>query len=369
MGNSSHQYIAVNLERNMFKTKIIGTGSVIPDLIVTNEDFSSHEFYDENQKKLEISGEVIVRKFKSITGIEERKYASQGLNTSDLAAEAALKAIADSGIDPETLDHIIVAHNFGNIVNQSIQSDAVPSLAARVKHALKIRNPKCVAYDMLFGCPGWVQAFIQADCFFKAGVGKRALVIGAETLSRVTDPHDRDSMIFSDGAGACVLEFKDSDSGLLNHCTLSHSMEEVDYIYFGASYKPDSCPNHRYIKMKGRKVYEYALKQVPLAIKECIDDSNIGIENIKKIFIHQANEKMDEAIIRDLYKLYNVDAPEKIMPMCIHKFGNSSVATVPTLYDMVVHNRMEDHKVDTGDAIVFASVGAGMNINAFVYVV
>ena len=122
------------------------------------------------------------------------------------------------------------------------------------------------------------------------------------------------------------------------------------------------------MKMKGRKVYEYAMKHVPLAMKLCLDKSGAGISELKKIFIHQANEKMDEGIIKAMYKLYGIHkAPENIMPMSIHKLGNSSVATVPTLFDQVRKGIMPEHQLNDGDIILFASVGAGMNINAVCY--
>lgn len=119
--------------------------------------------------------------------------------------------------------------------------------------------------------------------------------------------------------------------------------------------------------MKGRKVYEYAVKYVPLAMKACLDSGNVSISELKKVFIHQANEKMDEGIVRSMYKLYGKPMPPHIMPMNIHTLGNSSVATVPTLFDMVQKNQMPDHSLSEGDVVLFASVGAGMNINAVCY--
>lgn len=354
-----------------FRTVITGTGSYIPTEIVTNNDFASHNFYAEDKKKIETNPEVVVEKFKAITGIAERRYATSDLNASDLATIAAQRAITDAAVDPETIDQIIVAHNFGNVVKDTFQTDNVPSLASRVKHALGIKNPYCVPYDILFGCPGWVQGLIQVDAFFKAGVAKKALVIGAETLSRVLDVYDRDSMIFSDGAGACIAEYKEVEeegSGMMSTAVVSHCTDEVMYIFLGASNLPEANPAIRYIKMQGRKVYEYAMTFVAPAIKECLDKAGVGISDMKKIFIHQANEKMDEAIVRTLYNLYGIKrAPEGVMPMCIHWLGNSSVATVPTLYDMVQHDKLEDHRVEKGDIVVFASVGAGMNINAICY--
>ena len=354
----------------MFRSVITGTGAYIPPVIHLNESFLGHDFYTADNKPLTVLPAEAVKKFGEITGIEERRYVPGEMNTSDIAAIAAQLAIKNSGIDPETLDQIVVAHNFGNVISQTIQTDAVPSLANRVKQSLGIQRPDCIAYDILFGCPGWVQSLIHADAFFKAGVARKCLLIGAETLSRVIDSHDRDSMIFADGAGACVLEYRDvpaNGPGMLSASAQSHSQEEAYYIDMGKSYSPDADPNVRYIKMKGRKVYEYAMKHVPAAMKECLEKGGVGIDELKMVFLHQANEKMDEGIIKRFYGLYNLEAPENIMPMSIHWLGNSSVATVPTLYDMVLRGQVPHHHLSNGDVILFASVGAGMNVNAVCY--
>ena len=355
----------------MYRTIITGTGAVIPPIVKTNRDFAAHDCYGEDSVKIDTPPEEVTEKFRLITGIEERRYADTEVNASDLGAEAARIALAESGIDPETLDQIIVAHNFGNVTKHTIQTDILPALASRIKHDLGIRNPACVAYDILFGCPGWIQGVIQADAFFKAGIAKKALVVGTETLSRVLDVYDRDSMIFSDGAGATVLEYLESgenESGILSYSVASHCVDEAYYLHMGKSNFPQSDPRVRYIKMKGRKVYEYAMKYVPIAMKECLDKAGITIGEVKKVFIHQANEKMDEGIIKALFKLYGLkDIPENIMPMSIHKLGNSSVATVPTLFDMVLKNRLSEHQLHPGDVVLFASVGAGMNINSICY--
>ncbi|MEY3119944.1 MAG: hypothetical protein RL548_301 [Bacteroidota bacterium] len=350
-------------------TIITGTGSYIPGLVIPNDSFSDHSFYGEDGLLINTPNAEIFEKFKDITGIYERRYAEENVNTSDLATKAAALAIEDAGIDPETIDQIIVAHNFGNVIAGTIQSDAVPSIASRVKNLLGIRNPSCVAYDLLFGCPGWIQGVIHADSFIKSGLAKRCLVIGAETLSRVIDPHDRDSMIFSDGAGACIVENStDNTSGILASSVQSHCMDEAYYLYLGKSYHPEGDEATRYIKMKGRKVYEYAIKNVPIAMKECIEKAGVDIHEVKKFFLHQANEKMDEGFIKALFKLYGIkDIPENVMPMSIHELGNSSVATIPTLYDMVKRGKYKEHQLDKGDVVIFASVGAGMNINAICY--
>ncbi|AUC75490.1 3-oxoacyl-ACP synthase III family protein [Olleya sp. Bg11-27] len=347
--------------------KITGTGSYIPSTIEKNKDFYNHEFLNADGSKINSPNEVIVEKFKAITGIEERRYVKPELSNSDIAFFAAEKAIANANIDKETLDYIIVAHNYGDVKIDSEQSDTVPSLASRVKHLLKIKNPKCVGYDLLFGCPGWIEGVIQANAFIKAGIAKRCLVIGSETLSRVIDAHDRDSMIYSDGSGAVIVEETTEEGGVLAHESATFAYDEAHYIFFGETNKPETDSQRRYIKMFGRKIYEFALTNVPLALKSCLEKSGYDITDVKKILIHQANEKMDEAIVKRFYKLHNMKMPEGIMPMSIGTLGNSSVATVPTLYDLILNGKLENQEINKGDIILFASVGAGMNINAIVY--
>lgn len=348
--------------------KITGVGSFIPENEIQNTDFLKHDFLNEDGTTMASPNETVIAKFKDITGIEARRYANPEMLSSDMAVIASQRAIDNAGIDAETLDYIILAHNFGDVKHGAIQSDILPSLATRVKQKLQIRNPKCVAYDILFGCPGWLEGVLQANAFLKSGMAKRCLVIGAETLSRVVDLHDRDSMIYSDGAGATVVELSESnESGILAFESATYAFEEAGYLFFGNSNNKNLDPDVRYIKMHGRKIYEFALSKVPLAMKECLEKSGVSIDDVKKVLIHQANEKMDEAIIHRFYKLYGKTAPRDIMPMSIHKLGNSSVATVPTLFDLLIKGKLQNHKIDRGDILIFASVGAGMNINAFVY--
>lgn len=347
--------------------QITGTGSYIPELIRKNSAFSQQSFYTIEGQAIDTPTEVVVEKFKAITGISERRYAQDHLSASDLGAFAAEKAILDAKIDPESLDYIICAHNFGDVKSNAIQSDILPCLAARIKHLLKIRNPKCVAYDILFGCPGWVEGVIQAQAFIRAGMAKKCLVIGAETLSRVVDSYDRDSMIYADGAGATIVEAGHDDGGIIAHESASFTHDEVYHLFFGNSNNKMEDEDVRYIKMYGRKIYEFALNNVPAALKTCLDNSGHDISEVKKILIHQANEKMDEAIVKRFYRLFKTPVPKDIMPMTIHKLGNSSVATVPTLYDLIRKGKLDGHTLYKGDIIIFASVGAGMHINAIVY--
>lgn len=237
----------------------------------------------------------------------ERRHVAEDQVASDLAIEAAEKALASAAIDPETLDYLIVAHNFGDVTAGSRQSDLVPTLAARVKARLHIANPFCVAYDLPFGCPGWLQAVIQADYFLRSGDAKRALVIGAETLSRVSDPCDRDSLIYADGAGAVVLEAQAHGEpvGILSHATRSDALGHAGLLRMGPSFDRAGGDRQLYIKMQGRKLYEYAIATVPGLVRLSLD--------------------------------------------------------------LILRGQLEGHTLASGNLVVFASVGAGMSINSVVY--
>lgn len=348
---------------------ITGTGSYLPTRVIKNEEFARQAFYDASGVLLTKSSAEIVAKFEQITAIQERRYVTDDQVTSDIAFLAAQAALANAQIDPEQLDYILVAHNFGDVQADNKRSDFVPSLAARVKHKLGIKNPHTIAYDLPFGCPGWLQGVIQADYYLKSGDAKKVLVIGAEVLSRVCDPHDRDSMLYADGAGAIVMEAAASSAptGILAHCTRSDTEQAAHLLRMGTSYNPGYEGNELFLKMEGRKLYEYALKVVPQSIQACLEKAQIPITAVHKVLIHQANGKMDDAILKRLYDLYELEIPAQVMPMTISWLGNSSVATLPTLLDLVLKGELAGHQISPGDVVVFASVGAGMNINAVVY--
>jgi 3-oxoacyl-[acyl-carrier-protein] synthase III len=353
-------------------TLISGSGRYLPEIVVKNEDFLNHEFLTEKGEKINKANKDIISKLQEITEIEERRYLPSHLNTSDMAFYAAEAAIKDADIDAETLDYIIVGHNFGEISHDNRKSEMVPTIASRVKHLLKIANPDCVAYDLPFGCPGWVQGVIQADYFIRSGDAKKILVIGAENLSRIIDPHDIDSMIYADGAGAVVLEGVESDQpvGIIAHKTRTDTLTQAHLLKMVVSYNPDYKDDTLFLKMNGRKLYEYALNTVPVLVKQTIEKAGLGIKDIHKVLIHQANAKMDSAILERTFKLFGEeDIPMEVMPMIIAKMGNNSVATVPVLYDMIKHGEMPGHNFTSGNYLLFASVGAGMNVNAFVYLV
>ena len=346
---------------------ITGTGCYIPPVRVPNRQFLENEFYQADGTKNPKANEDIVNKLQEITCIRERRYIEDDFTTSDMAYLAAENAL--EGIDREELDYIIVAQNLGDVKTDNITPDMVPTIAARVKHKLRIKNPYTVAYDIPFGCPGWLQGMITADYYIKSGDARKAMIIGAETLSRVADPHDVDCMIYSDGAGATVLEASENGGGVLAHVTRSDTYDNAYLLTLGHSYRPNRDGNELFVKMQGHDIYKYAVRTVPKVVKQSLDKAGLTLSDVKKVLIHQANQKMDEAILERLYKLYKIDdIPEDIMPMTISWLGNSSVATLPTLLDLLQKGKIEGHnRLQSGDIAVFASVGAGMNINSMVY--
>ena len=350
----------------MLNSIITRTGSYIPTLRIPNKHFLSHDFYGADGIKLQKSNDEIIHTLQEITCINERRYVTDELNTSDIAFLAAKQTLADT--DGESLDYILVAQNFGDVRADNIRTDMVPTIASRVKHKLKIENPYTIAYDVPFGCPGWLHGMILADYYIKSGDAKKILVIGAETLSRVSDPHDIDSMIYGDGAGAALVEATDQDSGILSHVTRSDTLDNAYLLGVGKSYNPNYKSDALFIKMFGHEIYKYALREVPKVVKQSLDKAGFTLTDVKKVLIHQANQKMDEAILERLFKLYQVkNIPDNVMPMTISWLGNSSVATLPTMFDLLQRGKLDNHALHPGDIVVFASVGAGMNINSMVY--
>jgi 3-oxoacyl-[acyl-carrier-protein] synthase-3 len=350
----------------MPKSIITGTGCYIPTRRIENRHFLNNQFYNASNEKIQKANKDIIDTLQEITCIKERRWATDDLVTSDMACLAAKEAL--NGQDGEDLDYIIVGHNYGDVQAGTVRVEICPSIAARVKHMLGINNPYTVAYDIPFGCPGWLHGMTIADYYIKSGEVKKVLVIGADLLSRVTDPHDIDSMIFADGAGAVIVESTEEDAGILSHVTRSDTKNDIYLIFNEKSYCPDEQDNKIYLKMHGPQVFKYALKYVPKVVKESIDKAGLSITDIKKVLIHQANEKMDRSIIKALFKLYEInDVPDDVMPMTISWLGNSSVATIPTMFDLIQRGKLEDHRLESGDIVVFASVGAGMNINSMVY--
>lgn len=311
----------------------------------------------------------ITAKLQQISGIKERRYADETEDSADIAAAACNNALVAAQLSGEALDAIIVAHNAGNMVHGNDKPHTIPNLAALVKSKMGVQNPGCIAYDILFGCPGWIEAMTQAHRMIAVGDAKNIMVVGVDVLSRYVDHHDLDSMLFGDGAGAVLLQAQSNEDkkGILCYENYSHCNKEVDFLKMGVSYNTEEPPIS-YIKMNGKQVYRYAVTYVPTLVNNCLQKAGIPIEKVDHFLFHQANEKMIIAMAEKLFKMNGVAGDiDKLVPMIVQNTGNTSVATIPTLWDLIVQQKVPNHSIQKGDIIVMASVGAGMHANCMIY--
>ena len=342
---------------------------MIPELRVSNSYFESNEFYARDGVKIERSGKDIIEKLEAITGIRERRYVPFDQDSIGLMTEASRLAVADAGLDVNALSGIIVAHNAGNMIPQTGVFHTVPNLAASLKNALNCTNHDCFAYDILFGCPGWIQGVIQAHQAIRCGDAEHILVTGLEIASRMLDPHDVDSMILADGCGACVISKSNAENkGIISYSTFSHARDDHRIIYLGESNK-NGVAGSCYFHMNGREVYRYATEWVPKVIKNTLDKANLDIGDVDIFLFHQANAKMLVAIAKNLAEIYgvSVETLDRKIPSTIEFLGNTSVATIPTMLDLVRKNKLDGYHIADGQTAMMASVGAGMHCNALVY--
>lgn len=350
-------------------SKITGTGSAMPKRIIKNDYFLQYDFYTKGGEKNPKDPKEIIQKLEEISGISERRFIGEDEESIALLEDASRKAIADAGLQPNELDGIIIAHNTANVrANLGDCFHTVPNVAAILKNQLAITNKDCPSYDILFGCPGWVEGFIQAHRMIQLGEAKHVLVAGVEVASRFLDPHDVDSMLMADGCGATIISADEHTQGVRSHATFSHAEDDLDSIILDGSLNKEQEGN-LFFKMQGQKVYKYATSQLPLVIKKAMDKINMTPREVDYFFFHQANAKMLKAIAGNLMKAFaitEVDYSQKI-PSSISFLGNTSVATIPTLFDLVKNNEIEGFPLKKGQTYVFASVGAGMHCNAIIY--
>lgn len=351
----------------MYRSRIIGIGAYIPTTIETNLEKQDVEFVKKSSSKFSKSTAEIITKFEKITEITQRTIAAPNILASDMGYFASLSAIKDGNIDKEDIDYIIVAHNWGDNYCNNNYYDILPNLAARIKGKLRIRNPSCIAYDILFGCPGWVEALKQADILIKAQEAKKILVVGTDSASRVVEKCDIDSMLFSDGAGAIVLERTSDNIGILGHKSVSHCNAELDFLKMDTSYDNDSIDNNLYLKMTGKNVFKYAMINVPKIISECLYKANLSIDEIQYFLIHQANGKMIRLIAKKLFEDFGKKFDESKVPIIVGRMGNNGAATIPTLLYELNNKRINDRGILENDIVVFASVGAGMHTNCVIH--
>ena len=312
--------------------RIIGTGSYAPERIVTNKDL---------MKFLDTDDEWIRER----TGICERRV-STGEGTSDLAIHAAERAIADAGIDPEEIEILIVG--------TCTPDNSFPSAATDVQRAVGAVN--AVAFDVTAACSGFIYGLHIVQGFIQSGTYKTALVIGAETISKVLDWTDRGSCIlFGDGAGAAVVRAE--ETGVIR--TLAGSDGRKGHVLGCQARTLDNCltgrkPEPGFLTMDGQEVFKFAVKKVPEIVSQILEESGIDRGQVDHYVLHQANMRILESASRRL------KVPMEKIPVNIDRYGNTSAASVPILLDEM--NR--EGRLKRGDTLVMAGFGAGLTWGA-----
>lgn len=312
--------------------RIAGIGAYVPETIVTNDDLA---------KIVETSDEWI----SSRTGIRERRISTKE-GTSDLAAEAARRALEAAGVKPEELDLIILG--------TSSPDCNYPSGACEVQ--AKIGAVNAAAFDISAACSGFIFAMNIVQGFFKSGIYQTALIIGAETLSKVVDWDDRSTcVLFGDGAGAAVL--KNEESGIIDMLMGSDGTKGEALKCTSRSlgnFLTGERPELGFMTMDGQEVFRFAVKRVPESIESLMKRNQTAKEDIRYYILHQANERIVEAVARRLKE------PMDKFPMIIEKYGNTSTASIPLLLDDMVKKGM----LEAGDKIILSGFGAGMTWGA-----
>ena len=318
--------------------KIIGTGSSVPDTILSNSDL---------EKMVETSDEWIT----SRTGIKERRIADENTASSDIAYEAAEKALKAAGVSPQQLDVIIV----GTITPDFL----FPSTGCVVQSLLGATN--AYAFDLMAGCSGFLYTLHVAQGIIKSGGAEKILAIGVDTLSKVTDFEDRSTCIlFGDGAGAAVLSASE-EPGILSSLLSSDGRDwDLLYVPAGGSRTPINeqtlKTRDQYIKMKGNDVFKVAVKSMESATINAIKEADLEPEDIDLFIPHQANQRILEAVRKRL------NFPEEKVFVNLDKYGNTSGASVPLALDEAIRQE----RVKEGDLVLFAAFGAGFTWGASV---
>ncbi|WP_456082794.1 beta-ketoacyl-ACP synthase III [Leptotrichia sp.] len=317
---------------------IMGTGSYVPERILTNNDLA---------KIVDTNDEWITTR----TGIRERRIASDDEATSDLAFKAAEKAIIDAGIDKNEIELIIVA--------TMTQDHLTPSTAALVQDKLGI---KAAAFDVSAACTGFIYGFTAGYSFIKAGIYKKVLVIGAETMSRVTDWEDRGTCIlFGDGAGAVVLGEVETGGFLASHLAADGSGACELIVPAGGSRKAataETIENREvYLKMNGREVFKFAVKAFPESVENVLTQQNLTADDIDIFIPHQANVRIIEAIAKRFKQ------PLDKFFVNLHKYGNTSGASIPIALD----EASKEGRFKKGDKIVATGFGGGLTYGSILF--
>lgn len=311
--------------------KITGTGSAVPDAVLSNSDL---------EKMVETSDEWITTR----TGIRERRIADDGTASSDIAHEAAQKALEAADVGPGELDAVVV----GTVTPDFL----FPSTACVVQSLLGAKN--ACAFDLMAGCAGFLYTLHIAQGMIKSGGAEKILVIGAETLSKIVDFEDRSTCIlFGDGAGAVVLEGSDEPGILSSLVSSDGDCWDLLYVPAGGSRRPVDRDvletGDQYIKMKGNDVFRVAVKSMESATVDAVEKAGLRPDDIDLFVPHQANHRIVEAVRKRL------DFPEEKVFLNLDRYGNTSAASVPLALDEAVRSG----RVSRGDTVLFAAFGAG----------
>lgn len=309
-------------------SRIIGTGGYLPEKILTNSDL---------EKMVETSDEWIRER----TGIQQRHIAAEGQTTCDLAEEASKRAIEAAGIDANSIDLIVVA--------TTTPDKIFPSTACLLQQRLNIKG--CPAFDVQAVCSGFVYALSVADQFVKTGMAKRALVVGAETLSRITDWSDRNTcVLFGDGSGAVVIEASEKPGILSTHIHADGQYEELLHVPSGVSKLPSAdTVAERSMQMKGNEVFKVAVNTLSRIAKETLEANGIEKEDIDWLVPHQANLR----IIMGTAKKLKLTEEQTVIT--VDKHANTSSASVPLALDEAIR----DGRIQRGQTILLEAFGGG----------
>ncbi|NQV54808.1 MAG: ketoacyl-ACP synthase III [Rhodospirillales bacterium] len=314
-------------------SRIIGCGSYLPEKIVTNADLS---------KTVDTTDEWITER----TGIKQRHFAAEGQLTSDLAYEAATRALKSAGIDPSEVDLIVVG--------TTTPDDTFPATSVKIQGRLGIKHG--AAFDIQAVCSGFVYALSVVDSMLRTGQARTALVIGAETMSRILDWQDRGTcVLFGDGAGAVVLRAEEAapinPRGIIStHIHSDGSYKDLLYCNGG----PSSTGNAGVIKMMGREVFKHAVTNLADVVVEALAANSLDAADIDWLVPHQANQRIIESTIKKL----GMDREKVVMTIANH--ANTSAASIPLALDAAV----SDGRIKEGDLILMEAMGGGLTWGA-----